>query len=125
MTLASFSYFLLFFGVLFYEDKKIHIPLVLSAVFIDLGLVLILEIKRSAIATMIEGNLNIFQKGHVILSSMAVAFYIPTVILGALAVYHKNMGKIKIHRYLGRIAFFLRTCGFFLMFSLLEHVTKN
>ena len=125
MATAATAYLLLLFGVLFHSKRKTHILLMSLGVLIDLSLVVILETNRSAIATALGGELNVWQKGHIIFSSLAVTLYVPTILIGvkaALAPASTRHGKS--HVYFGRVAFLCRTGGFLLMFSLLEQVSK-
>lgn len=123
MAIASFAYFSLCIGVLFRSRKEFHIPLVVTAVAIDISLVLILEVQRSAIATAMGGKLNTLQLGHIAFSLAAVVLYIPTIVFGVRSLQSASKGKNrKIHTRLGKIAFICRTIGFILMFSLLDYL---
>lgn len=124
MTIATVAYLIMLAGVLRHSQKEIHIPLMSFAVVIDLSLVLFLEFDRSAIASAIGGKLNFWQKGHILFSTLAVALYIPTMILGTKALTQKGR-RLQNHKYLGKIAFVFRTLGFILMFSLLSHVKSQ
>ena len=94
-----------------------------SAIVIDLSLVLILEFSRSAIATAIGPNLNTLQRLHVGFSTLAVALYIPVIILGWRMLYKAGSAtgkQKKWHRRLGYAAFTARTMSFLFMFSMLD-----
>lgn len=125
MGAASLAYFFLICGILFHSERKVHITFMSLGVLIDLSLVSILEVKRSAIATAVGGTLGLFQMGHIVSSTCAVLCYFPTIAFGIRFVRNApNGNRRRTHVYFGRIAFAFRTIGFLLMFSLLEHVTK-
>lgn len=125
MAFATVAYSSLLAGILFRAQKRLHIPFMATGVFLDLALVGFLEITRSAIGTAIGGTLNPWQQGHIVFSTVAAALYLPTIFFGARAALKPKLGtRAKPHIYLGRVAFFCRTAGFILMFSLLEHVKK-
>ncbi len=92
-----------------------------AGVAIDVGLVLILEITRSAIAEALRDPLSRWQLGHILFSCVAVALYLPTIVLGYRA-YKRTPQKGKLHTVFGWLAFACRTVGFFLMFSLLSKI---
>jgi len=127
MGAASFSYFLLCFGLTFRKtNKNIHARLMGCAIVIDIALVLILETQRSAINTFVSFSLETMQIGHIVASTLATVLYIPVAILGyKLLTGTSTTAKARLwHIRLGVSAYVLRTIGFFLMFSLLTHVTK-
>ncbi len=125
MAVASIAYFFLLSGVLLHSQRKLHIIFMSSGALIDLLLVGVLEFERSAIAATLGGSLNVFQMGHIITSSCAVALYLPTMFFGLRAISGKSVrDKRETHIYLGRLAFVLRSIGFLLMFSLLEHIKR-
>jgi hypothetical protein len=117
--LATFSYLCLLVGFLHRKNRNIHAGLMLTGMSLDLLLVLVLEFQRSAIATSASGSLSSFQIAHVIFSTLAVAFYFPTAVLGFKR-FRGTLEKQKEKRHLqfGVIAFTLRTVGYFLMFSM-------
>lgn len=123
MATATVAYLMLLAGVLCRREKTLHIPLMAAGIATDISLVLVLELKRSAIATAFGGTLNPLQMGHIALSAGAVLLYFPTVYLGARAA-RGRAPRNRLHLYWGRVAFCFRTGGFILMFSLLEHVRR-
>lgn len=126
MATATVAYVALLTGVLMRSKRKIHVPLMVAGVMLDFALVLILQFKRSAIQTAIGGTLTPLQQTHIAFSSTALALYVPAMVLGAKALSGAaDPHKRPPHAYLGRLAFFFRTCGFILMFSMLEHVKKG
>ena len=123
MGVATFSYGVLLIGLTFRKvDRKLHGQLMLSGVFLDLSLVLILEAQRSAINTAMEFSLTLPQQAHIAFSLLAVLMYIPAVIIGV----GRYRGKItspatrKAHKLIGLTAMTFRSLGFILMFTLLD-----
>ena len=122
MATATFSYILLCLGVAFRRTPAIHSRLMMTGAAIDVLLVLVLEVQRSAIATSMGGKLNPFQMAHIAFSLLAVLLYGPAIFFGK---KFMNEGGKPTHRTLGRAAFLLRTLGFLFMFSMLEVVRRS
>lgn len=124
MLLATLSYTLMFWGVIFRKLRAVHVGLMVSAIFIDLTLVLVLQFQREAIQTAVSLSLDVWQQLHVGASTLATALYIPVLILGSKLLFaEKRSLKLRAwHIKLGWSAFIFRTLGFILMFSLLSHV---
>ncbi len=125
MGLATFSYLILCTGLALRLDRQWHVRLMTSGISIDLLLVLILQIKRNAIKTAVGFTLNPFQQAHIYFSLAATLLYFPVLVLG----WKLWRKKIKGNRFrmthlsLGILSFILRSLGFFLMFSLIKHVS--
>ena len=118
-VIACINFLLLCLGLVLRKKKNFHVPLMLSAILSDLSLVVLLEVQRQAIDTALSFSSNLLQKTHIISSTLAVVFYIPTVIYGVLRLKTKPpCQKInKRHKNLGLIAFTFRTIGFIFMFG--------
>lgn len=120
MALATFSYCLMVAGVACRRGARhAHRAFMLSAVVIDLALVLALEWQRGATATAFAFTLSPWQTAHVAASTMAVILYVPLLWAGLRLWRMEHPSRRRLHRNLGITAFLLRTLGFLLMFSLL------
>ncbi|APJ03128.1 hypothetical protein [Silvanigrella aquatica] len=121
MSFATLAYGFMLLGVLNRKTSKIHAKFMGSAIFIDLSIVLVLELKRDAVQKALEFSLTFFQQLHIGMSTLALLFYFPIVYLGikALRTGLTHLER-KIHISLGIIAFVFRTIGFILMFSMLK-----
>lgn len=124
MGLATFSFLLLVQGLYWRRNQDLHVFFMNCGIAIDLALVLVLELQRSAIDTAVTFELNPWQQAHIAFSSLAVVFYFPTIYLGWQRRVRPSVGaKVRYwHIRMGCTAFVLRTIGYFLMFSLLSHV---
>lgn len=121
MGMASFAYFLMVHGMRQRKQNRWgHRKLMFSAMGIDLGLVLLLEIQRGAIETVAALELSPWQFGHVLASTLAVALYLPMIILGKKLWSQESANTRLWHKRIGITAFALRSVGFVLMFSLLS-----
>jgi len=120
MGAASFAYFLLLAGMKVRRvNRLLHRRLMFSAMGIDLALVLLLEIQRNAVETVVALDLSPLQLGHVFTSTLAIALYLPALLLGR-KLWAKEDARVRLwHKRIGITAFALRTAGFLLMFSLL------
>lgn len=126
MKWATFCYFLLVSGIaLRKRSQRAHNMLMLSGVAGDLALVLVLQVQRHAVQTAVAFSLSPLQQAHVGFSTVATALYLPLLYLGWKQWRHPGSVKPGLHRKLGMIAFFCRTAGFLLMFSLLEHYSRR
>ena len=129
MGAATLSYCLMTTGVILRKEKKIHMPLMITAIVLDLAIVLILQIKRHAIQTASEGTLNGLQKSHIAFSTIAVLLYIPVAIFGLKKISKRTKrtqpSHSKLHQKFGICAYIFRTLGFITMFSLLSHIKAH
>ncbi|MDB5036838.1 MAG: hypothetical protein JWQ35_366 [Bacteriovoracaceae bacterium] len=128
MTAASLTYFLLVAGVINRKKRRTHLRLMLTAISIDISLVLVLELQRAAIKTALDMKLGFFQQLHIASSLLAVLFYFPTMYFGwkAFRDHSKNIPVTSNrHIWLGITAFILRSIGFITMFSMLHHLTND
>lgn len=120
MGFATLAYGLMNIGLMNRRRSSIHVSYMISAIALDLALVLTLELQRDAIKTAISFSLTPLQQAHILISSMATVLYIPIIILG----YRLYCGRLNglgrlWHRRLGIAGYVFRSLGFFLMFSLL------
>lgn len=122
MGIATGSYVLLVAGLVYKNDRQLHARLMLSAISLDLLLVVILQIQRQAIQTMLKFSLTGLQQAHVGVSFAATVLYIPVLYLGIRLWKHPELAwKLRrAHINIAVTAFLLRTAGFLLMFSLLK-----
>lgn len=110
LGIAGFAFSLMTLGVSARRERKIHQPLMISAVIIDISLVLFLELTRSAVETAMTEPLNLLQRTHILSSLGAVILYIPAIYFG-----FRSSPR---HRKLGPLAYGLRLIGFLTMFSM-------
>lgn len=125
MAAATVAYGLMNVGLVNRRTPKIHARLMGSAIAIDLGIVLTLEVQRHAINTAIGFTLSPLQQAHIGMSSLATLLYFPVAILG----WRRLHGRLsdngrRWHLRLGLLAYIFRTLGFVLMFALLERTIK-
>jgi hypothetical protein len=124
MGAASFAYFLMVAGLAFrLRHRLLHRRLMFSAMGIDLSLVLLLELQRSAIGTVIALEMGSWQFAHVLFSTLALLLYGPMIYLGKALWSRETPGLRTWHKRVGIAAFTFRTLGFVLMFSLLERAS--
>ena len=119
MWIATFAWVCLVLGYAQRRDVRRHVPLVLTGIFTDIGLVLFLQISRSAVQTALEFSLEPLQQLHILFSSIALVLYLPTLVLGSLLVCGCGNENTKArHMLIARTALFFRTLGFLFMFSM-------
>jgi hypothetical protein len=120
MSIAALGYFLMLAGIAARRENRIlHRRLMFAAMGMDLCLVILIEIQRSAMETLVALGLSPLQLGHVLASTLALALYLPVLLLGRKLWAKEDAGTRLWHKRLGITAFGLRTVGFLLMFSLL------
>lgn len=120
MGAATFAYALMAFGLFLRKrSRPWHRRLMFGAMGIDLSLVLLLELQRSAIETVASLELAPLPFAHVLCSTLALVLYAPLIYLGQKLWKAENPRLRQWHLRLGITAFVLRSLGFLLMFSLL------
>lgn len=120
MGIATFAYGLMAAGLMRRRQRRVHRAFMATALALDTGLVLTLELQRGATATAASLALSPLQSAHVLASTLAVLTYLPIVVLGIVLWSEESPRVRQLHRILGYLAFVLRTLGFLLMFSLLS-----
>ena len=122
MQIATTAYFLMLNGILFRKvSLRAHIALMLSAINLDLALVLALQVRRDAVQTALAFSLGGFQQAHIGASLAATLLYLPMIYLGIQKLSNPAQPAriARLHRSLGWTTFVFRTLGYFLMFSML------
>lgn len=122
MMVATFAYYLMVVGIFNRRRRVLHVTLMGSAILLDLGLVLVLEIQRSAINAALNYPYTGWQTAHIVASTLAVLFYLPTIVLGLKRLRNpKITPSVRLwHMRVALTAFSLRTVGFVLMFTMLS-----
>ncbi|MCB9029781.1 MAG: hypothetical protein H6619_01910 [Deltaproteobacteria bacterium] len=118
MYIATFAWACMLLGFLRRHDRAKHVPLMLTAIFTDIALVLYLQITREAIQKAVSFTLEMLQMIHIGFSTVALLLYFPVLFLGFKLL--KGHDVKKWHVRFALTAFFFRTMGFFFMFSMLE-----
>lgn len=122
MMIATLAYGILLVGYrVRRSNKKLHVTAMMTGIMIDVILVLILQVQRSAIQTAVGFTLPTLQQFHILFSTLALCLYFPTVYLGLklLRAPKVNAGTRRLHVRIATSALIFRTLGFLLMFSLL------
>lgn len=117
MIIATFAWVLLVLGFLARKKRSRHIPLMHSAIILDVGLVLYLQVTRDAVQTAMEFSLSLPEQIHILFSTLALVLYFPVLYLGWAVVRGKSGARSK-HRKLALVTFVCRTLGFLFMFSM-------
>lgn len=120
MVIAATAWACLSVGYLRRRHTKQHVSLVVTGFLLDIGLVLYLEVTRSAIATASSFELGLLPQLHILFSLLAALLYVPVFCLGVLLLTDPNRGgSVRLwHRKLALTTYWLRTLGFIFMFSL-------
>jgi len=119
MWIASVAWLLLALGYTQRRNRKRHVPLVLAAIGMDIGLVLYLQFTRSAVQKALEFSLKILQQIHIGFSTLALLLYFPILFLGFKLLRGDRDPKTRLlHIRIATIALIARTLGFCFMFSM-------
>lgn len=104
------------------KKTRWHVALMLSAIAIDIGLVLTLAIRRGAVGTALEFKLGTLPQLHILFSTLAILLYLPVAWIGWTLFKSRVSApsRKRLHMRFGWAAFVLRSLGFLLMFSLLK-----
>lgn len=124
MGVATLSYAFLIAGLAERKRRRAHVPLMLVATLMDLGLVVLLEARRGAVDTALSNQLNALELTHVAASTAAATLYVPTLVLGSLLLLRRrNPPAIRtLHIRIALAAFAFRTIGFIFMFTMAPRV---
>jgi hypothetical protein len=121
MWYASVAWFVMLLGVLNRKNRKIHVPCMLTTIFMDLSLVLFLQITRSAVQTAMGFDLPILQYFHIGFSTLATILYFPMLYTGFKLLRNQKTALLyRLHIKIGVACFLSRTLGFCFMFSMLK-----
>lgn len=120
MAMATVAYGSLILGLLWRRNRRVHPVAMLFGMVIDLSIVLILEIQRSAIDTALSFKLGPLQQAHIGASSLALLLYFPTIYMGwRLWNGWQTPALRRWHVRIAVTAFCFRSLGFLLMLSFL------
>ncbi len=101
ILVSSFVVCLITIGILFHRKLEVHIPIMLSAFVIDVALVLIIELQRHAVETVIDEvaapSPSAFVIFHACVSLLVILFYIALGITGGKTIIDRsNLPKHKV-----------------------------
>lgn len=115
--IATIAFVLLTAAFAVHRRRRPHVALALSAIALDLGMVLWLEFERSVIAKASgEVTYDGYEIAHIVSSSIAVLLYLPTLYLGFKLLKGDNSVR-KAHKYVAEAAYLFRAVGFALMWA--------
>lgn len=119
MCIATFAWFLIFFGYTRRKNLFQHIPLVVSGIFCDIALVLYLQLTREAVQEALQFDRSIFEQTHIWCSTIALLLYFPVMYYGYSLRNNLDNAELRVkHRKLALTALTFRTLGFIFMFSM-------
>ena len=117
-SLATLAFVLILVGAAKCRVRKIHVPLVLAGIGLDLALVLTLELSRDVIAMTVEKDWSWMQWTHIGSSVLAVLLYFPVVGTGVSILRGaKQRSTWTAHRGLATAALACRAVGFGFMWT--------
>lgn len=114
---AILAWLLLANGLILRKKTKFHVALVLSGMFLDIALVVFLQIKKNAVKTVLAMEMPLLQEVHVIFSTLAFILYPAVIYLGSKLLEGKGDYK-KLHVQIAIAAFTFRTIGLICMLAL-------
>ncbi len=121
MYIASIAWIFLVSGWLARKNRRAHITLALTGIYLDVALVAYLQVTRGAVQTAMSFTLSALKQAHIGVSTVAFVLYIPVLILGTKLLKNPADGELrKIHKNVALAALIFRTLGFVFMFSMLE-----
>ncbi len=117
--MAACAWLILVLGYTQRKHRERHIPLMLTGIFMDIGLVLYLQLTRDALRTAFSFTLPALRQLHVTTSSVAFVLYFPVLVTGwRLGTGTAREPLRRLHIRLATLALCFRTLGFVLMFSM-------
>ena len=126
MWIASLAWLLLVSGYLLRRQRRWHVPLVVSAISLDFGLVLFLQLTRDAAQTAMGMGMELspLEYVHILASTGAILCYLPTIYFGRKLLRGELEYRSR-HQRVAMLALFLRTVGFLFMFSMWERSARQ
>ena len=82
MYIATVAWICLMLGFVNRSNRKRHIRLMLVGIFLDIGLVLFLQVTRHAVQTAMELKLEVLPQLHILFSTLALVCYFPVLWFG-------------------------------------------
>ena len=122
MYIAILAWLCLIIGYLNRRNRSRHVPLMLTGMVSDIGLVLYLQFTREAIQKALRFDLAIFNQLHIACSTVSIILYFPIFYFG-FRLLRGDLSVRDIHRRLGTVALIFRTLGLAFMFSLIGRVS--
>lgn len=119
MWIATAAWLSLLLAYRFRATTRLHVFFAYVGILSDLSLVLYLQLTRSAVQTAISFRLDALEQTHILLSTLAVLCYIPTICFGLLLLFYRSSSRrLLLHKTFAVSALVLRTLGFLFMFSM-------
>jgi hypothetical protein len=121
MWIATAAWVVLTLGVVCWAFHRVHLLLVLTAILVDLALVLYLQFTRGAVQQAIRFDRPALAQFHILVSALAVLLYVPTVLF-ALRMLKDRTRQGYRPTYVRTLwaAYAMRTVGFILTFSMVR-----
>lgn len=120
MYIATLAWFLLTIGLVLRKQTVLHVCLMLLGIWMDITLVLYLQVTRSAVQTALSFELSLLEQVHIGLSTVALILYLPVMVLGLWLIKGSAPDWRRWHLRVGLLAYCFRTGGFCFMFSMLQ-----
>ncbi|MCB0333383.1 MAG: hypothetical protein KDD55_07775 [Bdellovibrionales bacterium] len=121
MYIATLSWLCLVLGYSQRHTPARHVPLVLTGIVGDFLLVGYLQVTRDAVQTAASFTLGPLEMIHIGFSTLALVFYVPTIIHGSKIYRGKEESTTRAkHKQFAMLALGCRTLGFLFMFSMLK-----
>lgn len=118
MYIATLAWILLSSGLVARKQKALHVGLMMTAISLDIALVLYLQITRGAVQTALSFTLSPLEITHIAFSSCALLLYFPVLFLGFRLLRQSSAQLRRWHVRLALSAYIARTSGFLFMFSM-------
>ena len=120
MLIATLAWICLTAGLIQRKDRSAHVRYVNIGIFLDIALVLYLQLTREAVQTALGFSLPMFEQVHIVFSTLALFLYFPVLYLGFGLLKGSNPVKRKWHIRLALTSYVCRTFGFLFMFSMIK-----
>lgn len=114
---AILAWLLLVNALILRKKTKFHVPLALAGIFLDIALVVLLQIKKNAIQTVLAMEMSPLRQVHVIFSTLAFISYPAIIYLGGKLLKGEKTFK-NLHLKIAIAAFAFRTIGLLCMLAL-------
>jgi uncharacterized membrane protein YozB (DUF420 family) len=103
---------LLAFGIIKAKVRKIHVPVMITAFILDVGLVLWIELSRQAVERVAAETNNTFLLFHAAISLLVIVLYILLLITGSKFIKHGERNIYLWHKRLAVLFIVLRLTNY-------------
>lgn len=113
-------------GLYFRHQPKRHIPLMITAFLADTSLVLVIELQRKAVESVIENATHepsLFVLFHAVISLIIIILYVSLTIVGMRIIRKSKRDLLPLHKKLAVVFIVLRLINYITSFGMADNLS--